>query len=108
MHATATLDRAGRATSIVCAIHCALSPLVLPLLPLTASRFAGPKLEWAFVATSLALGITSLSHSYRVIHRDWRAMALFGAGFTALMLVRVLEPPAAVESVGVFVAAALI
>ena len=107
MH-TKRLDHAGSTVSIACAIHCALSPLVLPLIPLTASRFVGPTLEWGFVTSSLILGVVSLGHSYRVIHRDWRAMALFVAGFTVLMIVRILEPRGVIEPIGVFGAAALI
>jgi hypothetical protein len=94
--------------SIACAIHCALSPVVLPLIPLTASRVVGPTLEWGFVTTSLLLGIVSLGHSYRVIHRDGRAMALFVVGFTILMVVRFVEPRGLLEPIGVFGAAAMI
>jgi hypothetical protein len=107
MHAE-HLDKAGSATSIACAIHCALSPLVLPLLPLTLGHLAGPALEWGFVATSLALGTASLSHSYRVVHRDWRAISLFISGFAVLMVVRILEPPGTFEPIGVFGATSLI
>jgi hypothetical protein len=102
------LDHVGRVTSILCAIHCALSPFVLPLLPLMASRFVGPTLEWGFIATTLLLGHLSLVHSYRVIHRDMRAMALFGAGFTILMIVRIWEPRGVIEATGMFGAAVLI
>jgi hypothetical protein len=107
MH-TERLDRAGSTTSVLCAIHCALSPLVLPLLPLTASRLIGPTLEWSFVALALVLGISSLTHSYRAIHRDGRAIMLFGLGFAALMAVRVVEPEGPIEPVMVFCAATLI
>ncbi len=105
---TERLDKAGTTNSIACAIHCAVSPLVLPLLPLTAGRLVGPTLEWLFVAMSLVVGVASLTHSYRVVHRDWRAMFLFIAGFAALMSVRVFELPGALEPIGVFGAAAMI
>jgi len=107
MH-TERLDKAGGTTSVACAVHCALSPLILPLLPLTSRRLVGPTLEWGFVAVTLILGTVSLSHSFRVIHRDWRAIGLFIFGFAVLMSVRALEPPGAVESLGVFGAALLI
>jgi hypothetical protein len=105
---TERLDTAGGTTSVVCAIHCALSPLLLPLLPLTSRRLIGPTVEWGFVAIALMLGTVSLSHSFRVVHRDWRAIGLFIAGFAVLMSVRVLEPPGALEPLGVFGAALFI
>jgi hypothetical protein len=105
---TERLDKAGGTTSVVCAIHCALSPVLLPLLPLTSRRLIGPTVEWGFVAIALMLGTVSLSHSFRVIHRDWRAISLFILGFGVLMSVRVLEPPGALEPIGVFGAAFMI
>jgi hypothetical protein len=102
------LDRAGAMASIACAIHCAISPLILPLLPLMAGRLAGPAMEWAFVAVSFILGVSSLAHSYRVLHRDGRAMALFATGFAMLLLSRVFEPKGIVEPLAVFGAASLI
>lgn len=107
MH-TERLDRAGSTTSVLCALHCALSPLVLPLLPLTASRLIGPTLEWGFVAVALLLGVSSLTHSYRAIHRDRKAIMLFGLGFSVLMAVRILEPDGPTESAIVFCATTLI
>jgi hypothetical protein len=102
------LDRAGALASIACAIHCAISPLILPLLPLMAGRLAGPAMEWTFVAVSFILGGSSLAHSCRALHRDARAVTLFATGFTLLLVVRVWEPKGIVEPVAVFGAAALI
>ncbi|MDB4915766.1 MAG: MerC protein [Gemmatimonadetes bacterium] len=107
MH-TERLDKAASATSIACAVHCALSPLVLPLLPLAAGHIVGPALEWTFVMISLVLGTSSLTHSFRVVHRDWRALLLFTAGFAVLLSVRVAEPPGTLEALGVFGAASLL
>lgn len=107
MHAD-RLDRAGTGTSLACAVHCALSPFLLPLLPLANRHFVGATLEWAFALLSLALGVISLGHSYRAVHRDPRTLVLFVTGFTALMVVRVLEPPARVEWIAVLAAASFI
>ena len=105
---TDRLDKAATATSFTCAVHCALSPLLLPLLPLASRQFVGVTLEWAFALLTLALGVISLGHSYRVVHRDPRTLALFVTGFTALMIVRVWEPPPRVEWIAIIAAASII
>ena len=60
------LDRLGAYGSIACAIHCALLPVLIALLPsLGVALFAGDALEQAFVVFASLLGLGSLSWSYR-------------------------------------------
>jgi hypothetical protein len=87
------LDQAGCAASVACAIHCALSPLLVPALPLLAGRVVGPAMEVAFTCLSLLIGTASLHHSYRVVHRARTPLVLFIAGFTVLVVVRRLPLP---------------
>jgi hypothetical protein len=105
---TKQLDRAGTVTSMLCAVHCAAAPFLLPLLPFALGRFVGPALEASFAGISLILGVWSLGHSFRAVHRDVRALALFAVGFTLLMAARFAEPPGSIEPLMVGVAAALI
>jgi hypothetical protein len=104
----ARLDQAGTATSVACAIHCAVSPFLLPLLPLMGRRVVGPTLEVAFALLALGLGVISLGHSYRAVHRDPRTLLFFFTGFTTLMLVHWFNPRPAIEAVGIGAAASLI
>ena len=86
------LDRLGAYGSIACAIHCALLPVLIALLPsLGVALFAGDALEQAFVVFASLLGLGSLSWSYRR-HRAVRALGLLVPGLLVLW-VGVLYPP---------------
>lgn len=85
-------DRFGFAASVVCAIHCALLPLVLGLLPALGLQLGGwVDFDQAFVVFATLLGATTLTLGYRR-HRAFRAWALllpglglvWAASFTAL------------------------
>jgi hypothetical protein len=99
-----TLDSAGVAASCACAAHCALTPLVLGLLPLAGLvPLAGEGAEWAFVAVAIAVGLASLLPSYIRRHGQARPLVLFAAGAALLLSARLLleddikiEVPAAV------------
>lgn len=88
----ATGDRIGAFGSLLCALHCALLPLLVALLP--ALGLGGAALvdfDQGFTVFATLLGITMLGYGYRR-HRAFRAwfvlvpgLALIWAGsFTAL------------------------
>lgn len=79
-----TADKVGFAASLVCAVHCALLPLVMAFMPAVLLR-AGGWLDWdqAFVVFATLLGATTLTLGYRR-HREFHAWALLAPG---LMLV---------------------
>jgi cytochrome c biogenesis protein CcdA len=85
------MDRVATVTAAACGIHCALSPILVPIIPLVAGRFVGSGLEWGFTVISLALGVASLGHSYRALHRNIGPIACFCAGFAMLLLARLVE-----------------
>ena len=87
----ANMDRAATVTSAVCAVHCALAPLVLPLLPLAVGHIVGPSLEWGFTLTSIVPGVASLGHSYRALHRSAVPLAWFLIGITVLLPSKLLD-----------------
>jgi hypothetical protein len=77
-------DRVAVWTSVACAIHCALTPLLLPLLPYAVGGYVGEGTEHAFRGLALVLGVVSLGHSYRVVHRRWLPLGLFVCGMALL------------------------
>lgn len=85
------LNKTGAFASLLCAIHCALMPLLITLLPLVGLGFlATEPVEWALVATSAVLGVSALRLGYRE-HGKRRALAVLAVGLTLLVLGRVSE-----------------
>ncbi len=73
-------DRVGFAASLLCAVHCALLPLVLALLPAFGLKAGGwIDIDQAFVVFATLLGLTTLTLGYRR-HRAFRAWALLLPG----------------------------
>lgn len=76
----ARADRVGFAASFLCAVHCALLPLVLALLPTFGLKIGGwVDFDQAFVVFATLLGATTLTLGYRR-HRAFRAWALLLPG----------------------------
>ncbi len=68
------IDKFGSAASVFCALHCALLPILLALLPALGIGFlAWSGLEWAFVCFASLLGLVSLWMGYQR-HRVYRAL----------------------------------
>lgn len=103
-------DTLGVLAASVCALHCVALPVLLsaaPLLPL--SSLLDPWVEWALVGTSLLIGAVSFRDGVRsTIHRA--PLALFLAGMSVLLMVRVLvdEDAPVIERVGLVAGASLI
>ena len=87
MSPTATrrlLDRIGATGSIVCAIHCALLPVVIAVLPsLGVAAWLGDSFEEAFVLFATLLGLFSVLWGYRR-HGAIRALGLLLPGLAVL------------------------
>ncbi len=78
------LDRFGATGSMLCAVHCALTPLLLAAIPsLGLSVWLGDGFERAFVIFVTVLGLFSLLWGYRR-HRAFRALGLLMVGLAAL------------------------
>ena len=91
---SARLDKAGATASLACAIHCALMPLMVTLLPLVGLTFlANQWIEWALVCCSAVLGVSSLCLGYRE-HHSRRALAVLSGGLALLVLGRIMEQQA--------------
>lgn len=80
------LDRFGAAGALICAIHCAVLPLLVALAPsLALSVWLDDAFEVGFVVFASLLGVFSLVQGYRR-HRALRALSLLLPGLAALWL----------------------
>ena len=94
------LDWAGAMASGLCALHCALLPVVAGILPaLGLGLLLEENTEVALIATSVVLGTISLGLGFRR-HRSARALVVLAVGLGLLGLGRVAETRDA-EAVGV-------
>lgn len=80
-------DMMGIITSIACAIHCALLPVLLTSLPVFGIDIIQNQLfEWSMIAIAFLVGCYALVHGYIKHHRNFRPMLLFSVGFIFLVL----------------------
>jgi hypothetical protein len=80
------LDRLGATGSLVCAIHCALLPVLIALLPsLGIAVWLGEGFERGFVIFATLLGVFTLVWGYRR-HRAVRALGILLPGLAALWI----------------------
>ena len=85
------LDRAGATASFLCAIHCALMPLVVTLLPLLGLSFlASEPVEWTLLAASAGLGSSSLCLGFRK-HRKRRVFMVLAIALAIMVAGRVFH-----------------
>ena len=86
LHPRSLLDRLGATGSLVCALHCALLPILIATLPaLGVAAWLGDGFERAFVLFATLLGMFSVVWGYRR-HHAVRALGLLVPGLAALWL----------------------
>jgi hypothetical protein len=86
------LDRVGATGSLVCAVHCALLPLLIAALPsLGVAVWLGEGFERVFVVFATLLGLFSVVWGYRR-HRAVRALGLLLPGLAVLWLGNLYAP----------------
>ncbi|HEY0660401.1 MAG TPA: MerC domain-containing protein [Lysobacter sp.] len=84
LHPRSLLDRLGAFGSLLCAVHCAVVPLLIALLPsLGAAGWFGGNFELGFVIFATGLGLFSVVWGYRR-HGAVRALGLLVPGLVAL------------------------
>lgn len=113
------LSTAGSIISLVCAVHCALTPLALLALPLLAAQYGGalevvvgsvvsPSAEWMFWGVIVVIAGGGVLVTYPV-HRDRRPLMLTMAGFLTLLSVRLFaEQGPSLEITGDLIGASMI
>ena len=83
----ANWDFLGIATSVGCAIHCAVLPLIASTLPIFGINIIhNIFFEWSMIALAFVVGAYSLFHGYIKHHRNNFPVFLFGAGMVFLVL----------------------
>ncbi|RYY44067.1 MAG: MerC domain-containing protein [Chitinophagaceae bacterium] len=79
-------DGLGIITSVACAIHCAILPLLVSSLPLFGINIIHNSLfEWSMIGLAFIVGLYSLLHGYRKHHQKSLPLWLFGIGFLFLI-----------------------
>ena len=80
-------DALGIATSLACAVHCVLLPLVLTSLPLFGVNIIhNATFEWGMIGLAFVIGSYALIHGYIKHHRSYKPISIFAAGFFFLVL----------------------
>ena len=93
-----SFSKAGSIISLVCAVHCALTPVVLLVLPLLAAQYGGTidvafgavfshSFEWVLLGVIVVIAGFGVLATYPM-HGDGRPVALTGIGFVTLLSVR--------------------
>ena len=81
------LDFMGMITSVACAIHCAILPLVITSLPVFGINIINSSLfEWMMIGIAFTVGCLALTHGYQRHHKDMKPLLVFTAGFIFLIL----------------------
>lgn len=84
LHPRSLIDRFGAVGSLICAIHCAVLPLLIAALPsLGVAAWLGDGFERGFVLFATLLGLFSVIWGYRR-HGAIRALGLLLLGLAAL------------------------
>lgn len=85
-------DHLGIFTSILCAIHCTVLPLIISSLTfLGIDILESAAVEWALIALAFLFGFLSLNHGYRRHHHKKLPALLFCAGFAFLIINQVTD-----------------
>ena len=80
-------DLMGMITSVACAIHCAILPLVLTSLPLFGINIINNSFfEWTMIGIAFVVGCYALSHGYRRHHQNLKPLLIFTTGFIFLIV----------------------
>lgn len=79
-------DGLGIATSLACAIHCAILPLIVTSLPLFGINIVHNLwFEWSMITIAFLVGTYSLVHGYLRHHRSMLPLLVFTTGFIFLV-----------------------
>ena len=104
-------DRVGMWLSYICALHCALMPLVIGYLALSGmGKFAAESTEWAIIGCSLGIGLFRLFYSYFHEHRQAAPIFFFLIGVSLILIAKSVffVTPDSMEPVGMVAGGLLI
>lgn len=87
------LDYIGFSASLLCALHCAILPILLSLSSFSSLAFLeNPFIEGAILLASLGLAATSLGYSFLKHHQRKRALVVGSAGFVIIIVGQFFGP----------------
>ena len=76
----------GIITSIACAIHCALLPVMMTSLPILGINIIHNQFfEWGMIVLAFGVGVYALLHGFIRHHKNWVPLLLFTGGFLFLI-----------------------
>ena len=79
-------DALGIATSVACAIHCAVLPLVVSSLPIFGMNIIDNEpFEYFMILLAFAIGANSLFHGYKLHHHKAEPYIFFTTGIILLL-----------------------
>jgi hypothetical protein len=79
-------DALGVTTSLLCAVHCAVLPLLFTSLPFLGIDFVKDKVfEYGMIGLAFLIGVIALSHGYRRHHHKLFPIYIFTGGFFFLV-----------------------
>jgi UPF0716 family protein affecting phage T7 exclusion len=80
-------DAFGIATSVACAIHCAVLPLILSSLPLFGINIIENQgFELLMIGLAFVVGVYSLYHGRKKHHHSYTPLLLFSAGIVLMVV----------------------
>ena len=80
-------DALGVGTSLACAIHCAVLPLVFTTVPLFGINILHNRaFEWSMIGIALIVGIQALWHGFQRHHHSRIPVLLLLTGFVFLVV----------------------
>jgi len=84
---TSRLDHIGITASTLCAVHCAVVPVLFTSLPLIGLGFlANAWVEWGMILLALIIGTYSIGGAYLRVHKRPAPLFLLIAGFAVILL----------------------
>jgi hypothetical protein len=85
-------DALGITTSLACAIHCAVLPLMLTSLPIFGINIIdNVSFEYLMILLAFVIGVYALYHGYRKHHHNPAPLLVFCIGMILLFLKQVLH-----------------
>ncbi len=80
------LDNIGMTASLLCAIHCAVVPIIITSLPFLGLSFlSNPLIEWGMIILAIVLGFYAIGISYLNKHHKLLPVILLLLGFIIII-----------------------
>ncbi|MEO1032312.1 MAG: MerC domain-containing protein [Bacteroidota bacterium] len=85
----ANLDIIALTSSLICAVHCAVIPVVLSFSSLSSLHFLeNPYIEWCFICLGVLFVFISLWPSYKKVHHKLKPLRFASVGFFLIAIGR--------------------